>query len=123
MNERLCVKSVTLVDPNDAQALAALQHYFYAPCDMTIVYLSGAPEKDDAGLTIDVNDDGSATGILAVACAVAAVPGTWKAIGYGGTNAPVKIAAGSLVTIDVNDAAVATSFILDIWYLTGEAFS
>lgn len=122
MTERLCVKSVTLVDPNDAQALDALQHYFYAPCDMTIVYLSGAPEVNDADVTIDINDDG--TGVIeGVACAVAAVPGTWKAKGYGGTNAPVKIASGSLVTIDVNDAAAATAFILDIWYVTGEAFS
>jgi len=46
-----------------------------------------------------------------------------KAVGYGGAETPVKIAAGSLVDIDVNAAAVATSFILDIWYLTGEAFA
>lgn len=122
MTERLCVKSVTLVDPTDAQALAANQHYFYAPCDMTIVFLSGAPEVNDADLNIDINDDGSGV-IEAVVCAVAATPGTWKAIGYGGTNAPVKIAAGSLVDIDVNDAAAATAFILDIWYLTGEVFA
>lgn len=126
MAENLICLSKTLVDPTEGQALAALQHYFYAPCDLTIVMVSGAPEVDDPGLTVDINDDGVATDIAALACNDASVPGTWKAVGYGGDadgDSPVKIAAGSLVTIDVNAAANGTAFVLDIWALTGTYFS
>lgn len=124
MAENLICLSKTLVDPTEGQALAALQHYFYAPVDLTIVGVSVAPEVDDT-LTVDINDDGVAV-ISAIACILKAEPGTWKAVGYGGDadgDSPVKIAAGSLVTIDVNNGENGTALIIDIWALTGTYFA
>ena len=126
MAENLICMSKTLVDPTEGAALAALQHYFYAPVDLTIVMVNAAPEVDDADLTLDINDDGVDTAVLALACNDASVPGTWKAVGYGGAangDSPIKIAAGSLVTLDVNGAANGTALVVDIWALTGTFFS
>ena len=51
---------------------------------------------------LDVVDDG--TDVLAGVCthAVAGTPATWKTPHMGGTNAPVYVAAGSVVGITVN---------------------
>ena len=122
MNSRLvCIPLPTLY-PGAAAALGANYAYFYAPCDLTVIFVTAAPNTDDAGLTLDINDDGSAA-IAAISCADADVPGTWKAKHMGGTNDAVTIAAGSKVSLDANNAANATSIIGSIWALTGEVFS
>lgn len=121
MNERLTMISFTLVDPADAGSISTLHYYFDAICDMTIVAVSAAPEKDDAGATIDIDDDGTNV-ISAIDASDANVPGTWKSTALGGgTNAPVHIAAGSKVSFDANNAAAATAFHVVVWALLGEA--
>lgn len=122
MNERLVCIPVAGVDPTEGNALGALFAYFYVPCDLTIIFVTAAPAVDDADLTIDINDDGTGV-ITAIDCADKDVPGTWKSVHMGGTETPVTIAAGSLVSLDANDAAAATAVNVYIWGLTGEVFS
>ena len=119
MNERLMVTSYTLVDPTNTNSIGTLEYYFDCIFDMTIVAVSVAPEVDDADATLDIDDDGSNV-ISAISCADQNVPGTWKSTHVGGTNAPVHIAAGSLVSFDVNDGAAGTAFLVVIWALVGE---
>lgn len=122
MNERLICLSFNVTDPDETAALSTLENYFYAPVDLTLVYVSVSPNEDDTGATLDIDDDGTNV-ITAISCADADVPGTWKASGYGGTNAPVVIAAGSKVAFDLNNAAAANVFNVVIWALTGEVWS
>ena len=120
MNERLVV--LNFDEGEVGVTLGALYRYFYAPCNLTVIYVTASPSVDDADLTVDINDDGTAA-ISAISCADKDVPGTWKSTAMGGTNAPVVIAAGSLVSLDANDAAANTRIMVQIWALTGEEFS
>ena len=122
MNNRLVCISVPNVFPGASAALGANYAYFYAPCDLTIVYVSAAPSVDDSGLTLAINDDGSAV-ISAFSCADADVPGTWKSIHMGGTNTPVHIAAGSKVSFTAANTENATQIVGYIFALTGEEWS
>lgn len=92
--------------------------YFYAPFDMTVVYMEAGASVDDAGLTVDLNDDGTAA-IAALACATAATPGRWRSTHVGGSQTPVFIAAGSLCTLDANTAAADTEIAVTIYALLG----
>lgn len=116
MNERLVVMNFR--KGQVGITLGDAYQYFYAPVDMTVVYMEAGASADDAGLTIDLNDDGSAA-IAALACATAATPGRWRSTHVGGTNAPVFIAAGSLCTLDANNAAADTEVAVAIWALVG----
>lgn len=115
--ETLCI---TLVDPTEGNAVGDDAFAFDALCDMTIVGVSVAPAADDADATLDINDDGSGV-ITAVDASDADVPGVWSASGFGGTNDPVKVDAGSLVTFDINSGAAGTAFFVVIRYLAGLA--
>ena len=121
MSQPLTCLSLNGVNPLDTGTLGAAAIVTTIPYDCTIVYVSVAPSVDDTGLTIDIQDDGSDV-ITAIAAATAAAPGTWKSKHVGGTNAPVTLAAGSVVSIDVNSAAAATALSVDLWVLTGEAY-
>lgn len=92
--------------------------YFYMPFDFTVVYMEAGASADDAGLTVDLNDDGTGV-IAALACATAATPGRWQSTHVGGSNAPVTIAAGSLCTFDANNAAADTEITVTLWGLVG----
>jgi len=106
MMERVVCISLT-VKPTDAGTLGNTYAYFTVPCDLMIIGLSASPHTDDPGLTVDINDDGSGA-ITALACATAATPGTWVSTHLGGTNAPVRVAADSVVSLDANNAAANT---------------
>lgn len=120
MNERMVVLAFN--DGEVGVTLGANFRYFYAPCDLTIVYVTVSPSVDDSGLTIDINDDGTGV-VTAVDCSDLDVPGTWKTKHMGGTETPVTIAAGSKVSLDANSAAANTRVHVEIWALTGEVFS
>lgn len=101
--------------------LGALYRYFTAPPEgLTIVYVTCSPNVDDADLTIDINDDGTGV-ITAIACATKATPGTWKSTHVGGTNAPVVVAANSVISLDANSAASGTTVLVQIHALLGTA--
>ena len=117
MNERLVV--LDFMDGEVGVTLGALYRYITVPCALTIVAVSASPSADDAGLTIDINDDGSAA-IAALACATAAVPGNWTSTHMGGTETPVAVAADSVLSLDANAAASGTRIHVQIWALTSE---
>jgi hypothetical protein len=120
MKERLIHIGMTLTDPDETAGLSTNAAYIDIPIDLTIVAVSVAPLEDDAAATLDINDDG--TGVIeAVDASDQNVPGTWATPGYGGTEDPVKVDAGSLLSFDLNNAAVANAFFVSIWALTGEA--
>lgn len=117
MNEKLVVLS--FADGETGVTLGDAYRAIKVPFDLTIVYVSASPNVDDAGLTIDVNDDGVAA-VAATPAATLATPGTWRSTHVGGTNAPVQVAAGSILTLDANAAAANTAVLVQIWALTGE---
>ena len=91
------------------------------PFQATLVYVSVSPFEDDGGANIDVLDDGTDI-VTNVDASDHDVPGEWASVHAGGTNAPVSIAAGSEMIIDVNAAAVANRFDVTLLFLTGEAW-
>ena len=119
MNERVQHKCITLIDAVEANSIGNLEGYFVAMTNMRIIGISAAPFKDDAAATLDVDDDGSNV-IAALACAVAAVPGTWKSTFIGGAETPIVIAKDSKVSFDINSGAAATSFYVHLWYIIDE---
>ena len=119
MNERLLAYTFSIGDPTEGAGVGALACYFMMPFGGTIVYVSGAPFADDAGATMDINDDGTGV-ITAIAMATKAAPGEWISTHCGGTQAPVQVAAGSVISLDFNNAAVANRFDVQILVLTGE---
>jgi len=116
------VSVITICEGEVGVTLGALYQYFTAPCDMTIIYVCAAPSVDDPDLTIDINDDGTAA-ISAISCALLATPGTWKSTVMGGTNDPVTIEDGSVVSLDANSAAVNTRIMVQIWFMPGTQWS
>ena len=87
-----------------AQGAANNVHGFKAPQGMTLVGLSVYPEAftgTPTGFNVDVNVATVAM-VTAVAANTAGAAGEWKARHFGGTNDPVAIAGGQLVTVDVN---------------------
>jgi hypothetical protein len=120
MNERVNLLSLNLTDPDETAALGASAWLGSFPFNITIVAVSVSPLEDDAGATIDIQDDGTDTAIVAVDASDHDVPGEWNSTHVGGTNDPVSIAAGSEIEIDINNAAAANRFDVNIWYLIGE---
>jgi len=118
MNENLVVMSVKAVNPVEGGALAALDQYMNVPCGCTIVYVCASADTDDAGLTVDINDDGTAI-ISGIDAADKEDPGEWKSTHFGGDETPVEVAAGSELSFDFNAAANATTVEVQVWALTG----
>ena len=118
MNDRMI--NLTFDEGEVGVTLGANYRYWYAPFDMTIVYVTASPSVDDADLTVDINDDGTGV-ITAVDASDLDVPGTWKSTHIsGGTEDPVHVAAGSKMSFDANDAAANTRIMISIWALLGE---
>ena len=111
---------ITLSNGEAGVTTSALYQYYTVPCACTIKYVCAAPNADDADLTVDINDDGTAV-ISAISCAVKATPGTWKSTAMGGANAPVQVAAGSVLSLDLNNAASGTAIMVSIWLDAAEA--
>lgn len=121
MNERLVPYILNLTDPDETAALGDSAGMVMVPFGAKIVYVSVSPLEDDAGATIDIQDDGTDV-ITAVDASTHATPGEWAAKGYGGSNDPVDIAAGSELEVDINNAAAANRFDVLILLLTGETW-
>ena len=121
MTERIVAYTFFVTDPVEGNALGALEGYFYLPFGGTLVYVSGAPTVDDAGGQFDLHDDGVAI-VDNLACAVAAVPGEWITTHCGGTETPVEVAAGSLMSFDMNALAAGVSFAVVLLFLVGESW-
>jgi len=117
MNERLIV--MDFEQGEVGVTLGDNFRYISVPYSLTIVAVSCSPSVDNATLTIDINDDGTGV-ITAVACATKATPGEWNSTHVGGTETPVRIAAGSVISFDANNAAADTVVHIQIYALVGE---
>ncbi len=114
MDERTNV--ITHTDGEVGITLGALYRFWFSPpYDITIVYVTVSPSVDDTGMTIDIDDDGTNV-ITAIDCSDKNVPGTWKSVDVGGANAPVIVAANSLMSLDANAAASGTRAMVQIHY-------
>ena len=119
MKERLISITVPGVYPGAGAPLGANYVYWMQQFDMTIVAVSAAPSANETSGTVDINDDGTGV-ITAVDCSDQDVPGEWQASGYGGTNAPVYVAAGSKMSIDANSFSNGIQAAIIIHALVGE---
>lgn len=108
----------TCVDPADAAALSTGVHLTTIPFNCTLVGVTVVPLEDDAGATLDIQDDGSDI-VTAVDASDADVPGSWLSVHLGGANAPVHIAADSKLSADFNNAAAANAFQVTLYVLPG----
>lgn len=87
-----------------AQVTANGVHTVKVPFGMTIVGVTVCAEAftgSPTGFNIDIQDD-TVDVITAVAANSAGTPGEWKSTHFGGSNAPVFVAAGSVVEVDIN---------------------
>ena len=87
-----------------AQGTANGVHTVKVPFGITLVGVTVCAEAftgSPTGFTIDIQAD-TADVITAVAANSAGTPGEWKSTHFGGSNAPVVVAAGSVVEVDVN---------------------
>lgn len=107
MNERLITIPIDMVNPDDGAALGDADHYLNVRSDILIVYVTAGATADDTGLTLDINVDGVGA-IEAIDCDTKADPGEWISTHMGGTETPVRVAAGSELSFDANAAANAT---------------
>ncbi len=121
MNERMVAYTFSIADPTEGSAIGALACYFMLPFGATLIYASGAAFVDDAGLTMDINDDGTVI-VTALDIADKEAPGEWISIHAGGTETPVAIAAGSEMTLDFNAAANGNRVDVVMLFLTGESW-
>lgn len=118
MNEKIIVYSLCIGDMDATAAVGASSTFIPMPIQATLIYAAVSPFEDDSGATIDIQDDGTDI-VTAIDAADHDVPGEWLSTHVGGTNAPVRIAAGSMLEIDVNNAAAANRFDVVLWFLTG----
>lgn len=113
-------QAITFNDGEAGVTLGANYRYFKAPTGFTIVAASASPSVDDAGLTVDVNVNGSAV-VTGIDASTKATPGMWKSAHFGGSDAPVYVAPGSVLSLTASGAAADTRLHVAIWYLDGAA--
>lgn len=110
---------------SQAQGDADAVHGFKAPVGLTLVGVTVYPEAFSGaptGFNVDVNV-GETEAVKALAASTAGASGEWKTGHFGGTNAPVAIAAGDEVTVDVNLAGGTTptaDYDVHLFLLVGE---
>jgi len=94
----------------EAQVAASGAIEFDVPVGMTVLGVSLCAEAftgTPTAFTVDIQDDATDV-ITAVTASTAGTPGTWYTPCFGGTETPVRIAAGSDVEVDVNLTAGST---------------
>ena len=114
---------VSVCFSSQAQGDADAVHGFVPPVGMTLVGVTVYPEAftgTPTGFNIDVNV-GETEAVKALA---AGTTGAWKARHFGGSNAAVALAAGDVVTVDVNLTGGTTptaDYDVVLWLLEGTA--
>ena len=121
MNERLVVINFPVVYPGASAALGSDYATFVAPMDLELVYACAAPSADDSGGTLDIEDDGTAI-VDDLDVSDADTPGEWKSTHVGGSNTPVRIAAGSKISLTAANLANGVQVVGQMWCLTSEAW-
>ena len=113
----LCFEKAPLVDTDSVIAFQALEAMTIVGVSLEATVFTGTP----TGFTVDIQDDGTDV-IAAITANTALTPGVWQSVHMGGTNAPVHIAAGSEVEVDLNltgGSSPTAAFTLLIYYLAG----
>lgn len=119
MKERLV--TLNIKEGEVGVTLSTLFAYTKTPLNGTIVAIIVSISVDDAGLTVDVDNVTDSSAIAtAIVAATKAAPGSWLTEGYGGTNTPIAVDAGDIISFDANAAAANTTIGVEIWMLTGE---
>ena len=121
MNERLVPYTFTVVDPVDTGVVGTSALLTKVPFNATLVYACVSPYEDDAGATMDIQDDTTDI-VTAIDASDHDVPGEWKSTHVGGTNAPIAIAAGSEIELDFNSAAAENAFHVVLLFLAGDVY-
>ena len=121
MNENLVVIPFAISDPDESAGVTTGAEYIMLPITGTIVYVQAAPFEDDSGATLDILDDGTDI-ITGIDVSDHDVPGEWISTHMDGANAPVEVAAGSKLSIDINAGAVANRFSGYMLVLTGAGY-
>lgn len=106
-----------LADADGVVDFEALEAMTIVGVSLCATVFTGSP----TAFTIDIQDDGT-DAIAAITASTALTPGTWKSVHMGGTNAPVYVAAGSEVEIDLNltgGSSPTATFTVVIYYLAG----
>ena len=118
MLPNLVSMTFVLGDPIDAATLGDDILLSVLPTEGKLVYFSAVPLEDDTGLTVDIDDDGTAV-VTAVAAADKDAVSTWSTTHFGGTNEPVVFAKGSELGVDLNAMAAGNFIVLTFWFLLG----
>ena len=107
--------------PNDTVAMGDGEVVWTAARNFTIVYVSAAPTADDSsGNKREEGIISADTDIIAgITCDTAATPGRWLSTHVGGDNAPVQVAADSVMNLDFNSLAVGVGATVVIGILEG----
>ncbi len=106
-----------LIDTDGVIDFTALEDMTIVGVSLCATVFSGTP----TGFTLDIQDDGTDV-IAAITANTALTPAVWQSVHMGGTNAPVHIAAGSEIEVDMNltgGSSPTAEFTLVIWYLGG----
>lgn len=109
---------------SQAQAAANGVHTLYAPVGLTLVGVTLTAEAftgTPTGFNVDIQDD-EVDVITGVAANTAGAPGTWLSTHLGGSHAPVAVAAGSEVEVDVNfsgGSSPTADYDVTLWCLAG----
>jgi len=120
MNENLVAYNLSVYDPAET-TVGTSAIMVMVPFQATLVYASASPHEDDADATMDIQDDGTDI-VTAIGCADHDVPGEWISTHFGGSNAPVAIAAGSELELDFNSTAGTTRVDVTLLFLAGEVW-
>ena len=121
MNERLIAYNLNIGDPDESAAVTTAAAYVMVPFGCTLIYVSVSPFEDDGSATIDILDDGVDI-VAGIDASDHDVPGEWISVHAGGSSAPVEIAAGSEIVVDVNSGTAANRFDVTLLFLTGESW-
>lgn len=123
MNENLVSYTFSVTDATEGNAMSTTEFYFVVPFGATLVYASAAPQDDDGTLTVDINNATAATTLVtALDSTDKDVPGEWISTHFGGTSAPVQIAAGSILNLDFNTATAANRVDIQMLFLQGSTW-
>lgn len=118
MNENLVTYNWQVYNPNNGAAIGASAIFFPVPFTATLVYASVSPFADDSGATVDIQDD-TVDVVTAINASDHDVPGEWISTHCGGANAPVQIAAGSMLELDLNNVANGNRLDVTLVFLQG----
>lgn len=116
----MCLYTIAAEIGQVGQTLSTGAFKFTLPnLPMTLVHVSAYSTADDAGLTLQVQDDG--VDMLASALDISdtdAAPAEWKSKHFGGTKDPIAVAGGSIIEIDLANAAADSraQFVLTFLY-------